>query len=169
MANVLPPEERKRLGRRFRARFMLVGALVLCLSAGVAMLALLPSLISVRIAEGTLQKTQAALSERIQDDQIKQVRATALVASLQGALATSSPIEVVGVAIGLKPGAARLSSVSYSKGKIVLSGASPQRDAVSTYRDALEKSDRFTSVTVPVAALIGTQEGRFTITLTGAF
>ena len=40
---------------------------------------------------------------------------------------------------------------------------------MSEYRDALSGSGRFVDVAVPVAALVGTQEGKFTITLSGSF
>lgn len=155
--------------KRLRARFVFTASLVLCIAAVIASLSLFPSLISVRIARASLP-AQAEISESARDDQTQNARALALVAALSPlANATSSPAEVLFAALGERPAGMSITAMSYSKGKIELSGVATNREAVSVMRDALEKDGRFSSVTVPVAAIVGTQEGRFTMTLTGDF
>lgn len=169
MANVLPPEKKKILAARLRARFIFTTAVVLCAGALVAALALVPAFVSVRIALSSLPESE--VSETARDDQAKGARAAALVAAL-GPIShatSSAPVESVTAALALKPAGMSISGVRYSKGKIELSGVAANRAAVSVFRDALEADARFTTVAVPVAALVGTQEGRFTITLSGAF
>lgn len=169
MANVLPLEKKKILASRLRARFMFTLALALFIGALAAALALVPAFISTRIALSSLPEGE--ISETARDDQVQGARAAALVAALAPIVhATSSaPIDSVTAALALKPAGMSISGVRYSKGKIELSGVATNRAAVSAFRDALEKDARFTTVAVPVTALVGTQEGRFTITLSGAF
>ncbi len=169
MANVLPPDDRRILKRRFTARLILTGALTLLGGAAIASLALIPAYMAVRVAEASLQsKEDQAAGQGA--DQAAIGRAQALVnALLPLANATSSPSDTLAFALGLKTTGLSITSMQYTKGQIVLSGVAGKREAVSEFRDALQASGKFASVAVPVAALVGVQEGRFTITLTGAF
>ena len=143
----------------------------MCIVAAlVSLIALLPAFISVRIAGAALQKSDSEVAPQVREDQKKQGRAIALVnALLPIATATTSPSQAAITAISLKPAGMRINSLSYKKGTVVVIGIADKREAISAYRDALEKSGQYTSVAVPIAALVGSQEGRFTITLTGAF
>lgn len=142
---------------------LLVGALV-------ASLALVPAFISMQVGKATLQKKQNDLSEAAREDQAKQTRTLALLSVLTPlTAATSSPSALLSFALGLKPNGISITSVAYTKKEIVLSGVSNNRLAVNDFRDALQNSGRFASVAIPVSALVGAQEGRFTVTLTGAF
>ncbi len=169
MANVLPIEEKKRVLRTLRARFITVTALVLLLGATLAALALSPAILSVRLAQANLPSDET-LSETARDDQAKHARAFALVGAL-GPIAnsTSSPVGMFTAALAEKPASVHITSINYSRGRLILSGDGGTRQAMNAYKEALETSGSFTTVEVPVAALVGTQEGRFTITLTGAF
>ncbi len=168
MSNVLPEEQKKHLNRTVRTRYVLVLALALGISAVVAAAALVPAFLSVRIAQAAVHADQAGTANH--DDQAQLSKAQAYTNALSPLLAaTSTPSETLGVALGLKPSGISVTSMSYSKGTIVLNGTSQSREGVSVYRDALQKSGRFLTVAVPVAALVGVQEGRFSITLTGAY
>lgn len=169
MANVLPIKEKKRVLRSLRSRFVVTAAIVLMVGALIASAALVPAIISVLSAMSGLP-SDAELSETARDDQTKHARALALVTALNPVvLATTTPSASVTAALSVRPKGVSVTSVSYSKGKILISGSSSNRQAVNDYREALEADPRFTSVTVPVAALVGTQEGRFTMTLAGQF
>ncbi len=170
MSNVLPLEAKNVARRRLRLRFILVTALVLLCAAGIASIAILPAFISVRIAEQALRIEVDEASKAVQTDQAEQARAFALIAALTPyAAATTSPTQMVTSALTLKPAGLRITSARYDKGKIILSGVTRDREALNAYREDLEKSALFKSVVIPVAALVGTQDGRFTITLSGAF
>ena len=151
-----------------RTRFMLVLAFALGISAAVAAAALVPAFLSVRLAQAAVHADQAGTANHADQAQlsIAQMYTDALSPLLA---ATSTPSEILGVALGLKPSDINVTSMSYSKGTLVLNGTSQTREGVSVYRDALQKSGRFATIAVPVAALVGVQEGRFTITLTGAY
>lgn len=169
MANVLPTEEKKRVLRDVRSRFVLTAACVLLTGALIATACLSPAVISVMLAINGLPQEEQ-LSDTTRDDQIKQARAVALVAALNPIIsATTTPSSSVIAALSVKPAGVSVTSLSYSKGRLLLSGVSRDRQAVNDYRELLEADPRFITVAVPVAALVGTQDGRFTITLSGNF
>ena len=172
MANVLPPQEKKNRERDVDARFITVGAGVVAAGALIAMLALLPAFISIHIARSALapEENRAAASK---DDQTKASRAQAMTAALSPLVAaTSSPTSALSAALFLRPSGISITSIAYTKGepsKIILTGTSKSREAINRFRDVLEKDSHFTGIAIPVSALVGTQEGKFTATLTGSF
>ena len=169
MANVLPPLEKKRVIQSVRSRFVLAAALTLLAGAVIVALCLAPTAVFLRLAIAGLPE-QVQVSETVRDDQAKQARIAAMVSTLSPIVgATTTPSASVGAALALKPVGLSVTSITYTKGRIVFSGSSRDRQAVNDYRESLEADTRYTSVAVPVAALVGTQEGRFTITLTGNF
>ncbi len=157
-----------------KARFLFIGSATLAAGACIAILALLPAIVSVRIARASLDAPlQESAHGNASADQAAAARAQALIGALRPiAQATSSPTDVISFALAQKPAGISITNITYTggdKSEIVLSGMSGAREAVNTFRDALEKTGRFSSVVVPVAALVGTQDGRFTVTLSGSF
>lgn len=166
MANVLPTA-RTVLARRMRARFVIVCGLTLASAAVVAILSLLPTFISISVARaGLASQTQ----EGAPLEQAEAARTLALIQTLNTFVSTTSPSATLEGALALRPQGVSVTSVRYVSGKpasLVLSGTSARREGVNAYRDALVHDGRFGKVSVPVAALVGTQEGRFSITLSG--
>lgn len=171
MSNVLTAEAKKQLDSKARSRLVFVAAAVVAAGGLLACLSLAPVLISISTAQAALNAPSLEEEASLREDQVKGLRAQALITALTPLLATTTPTGSVSSALELLPAGVSVTSVSYDSGgkKIVLSGTSARREAVNAYRDALEASGLFSSVVIPVAALVGTQEGRFTITLTGAF
>lgn len=166
MANVLP-SARTTLALRMRARYIIVLGLTLSASAFVAILALLPAFISISIARAglTAESTHEAPTE-----QVEAARTLALIQTLSAFAGTTSPATVVPSVLALRSPGISVTSIRYTSGapaSLILSGTSAAREGVSGYRDALVSDGRFGKVSVPVAALVGTQEGRFSITLSG--
>lgn len=166
MANVLP-HARTILVRRMRARFVIVLGFTLSAAALVAILALLPAFIVTSIARAGLA---APASVEAPEEQAEAARALALIQTLTPFATTTTPSTTLLEALEVRPSGVRVTSVRYSAGapaSLILSGTSARREGVNEYRDALLVDNRFGTVSVPVAALVGTQEGRFSITLTG--
>ncbi len=166
MANVLPIA-RTTLVRRMRARLLIVVSLTLSAAALIAILALLPAFISISIARAGLVSEAPAEASL---EQGEAARTLALIQTLNTFVGTTSPSVKLLEALTLRPQGVSISSVRYTAGapaSLVLSGASARREGVSGYRDVLLSDGRFGKVSVPVAALVGTQEGRFSITLSG--
>lgn len=169
MSNVLTPEGKKNLDVRLRARVILAASLILACGAIIACLALAPAIISVQVASASLA-TPSEEAEAAREDSTKAGRAQSLIAALGPLVSsTSSATNALDQALALQPADISISVITYTaeSNTIVLSGLSKGREAVNDFRDALEASDQFADVAVPVAALVGTQQGRFTITLKG--
>lgn len=170
MSNVLTKEELRRVRKQFRLRCILVGGAMLALGATLAILALTPAFIFLRMAESALESSQVEMSATAKSDQAAHVRSLAIVNSLKPVVgATTTPAGVISRALTHKPSGVRITALNYTKGQLVLSGISSNRQATGAFRDALDVDEYFTSVALPVAALVGAQEGRFTITLRGNF
>lgn len=171
MANVIPREGLSAVRKRNMARFVFVGAVIFSSAAIVAILSILPAYVSVRVARASVDAVnREAAAESRSEDQQASARTQALLNVLTPiASATSSPSESLIIALSEKPAAISITSISYVAGTktIEIAGTSAQREAISALRDALEASGRFSNVAVPVAALVGAQEGRFTVTLSG--
>lgn len=171
MANVIPFEERKILLKRQKERYVFVGSVMLLVCALVANAALIPALIAIRVDRATLVTSVEQVRAEVANDQAVQVYTQGLLDSLNPIFAaTTTPSTLLTVALQLQPPGISITSASYTGGAgsaLVLSGTSQNRQALNAFRDALEKEGRYSSVVIPVAALVGTQDGRFTITLSG--
>jgi hypothetical protein len=178
MTNVLPQEILQVGRRRFNSRFLLVGALVFLGTAALSALALLPSHVALQSGY-TNQGQQDAVTvvvTRVANDQQTSdrndvIRAQTLLLNVQSFVsATISPTDAITTALSLRPKNVLIDRISFmtgGEGTITISGSSQARESISKYRDALAGSGRFKSATVPVSALVGTEGGKFTITLSG--
>lgn len=174
MSNVLPKDTLKSGWKMFRSRFVLVGALSLIGLATLTVAALLPAYVALHAdasdrasKEEVSQNTeaQAARDELIQA-QILLTRISPLISS------TSSPATLVQSVASLAPAGIVLEQIALTAGAtdaMIVKGTAADRDAINVYRDALAGSGLFRSVNIPVEALVGAAEGKFTIMLSGVF
>lgn len=166
MANVLP-HARTILLRRMYARLIIVVGLTLAGMALIAILALLPAYIATSVARAGVSSVESASAS---EEQVEAARALALIQTLRQFATTTDASSVLLDALARAPEGVAITAIRYNGGdsaSFVLSGTSARREGVNRYRDILLADQRFGSVTVPVAALVGTQEGRFSITLSG--
>ena len=179
MANILPKETLQAEWGRFKSRLFLVGALVLLCAAAISGLALLPAHVALQVEKNAAARPDAETTALPQADrQMRRerdevMRAQALLDSVSPIIsATSSPTESINAALSLRPSGVRVDRIAFAagpNGEITISGISPRRDSINQYKEALAKSERFKNVSVPVGALVGTEDGKFTITLSGTF
>ena len=152
----------------YRARFFMVGSLVLSAVAGLALLTLIPAYLALAVVAPSTDVEHTLEGERIEDPTAI-ARAQALVTAIGPLLvATSSPTEVLSTAIGAKPSGVLIDRVSYRAGQLVLSG-SASRESIEAFRTALAVDTRFSSISIPVSALVGRDGNRFSITIAGSF
>lgn len=170
MTNVLPVETQKMLWRMHRARFVLVLAYVLIVLALCTALALVPSYVALEmntISEGSAEAATTAVEEiRIMTKSQEQLKVIAPVIA-----ATSSPTIAIEHALAIRPKGVTIDRVRYVKaefGQIMLSGKA-SREVLNQYRAILEADPMYRGVSVPVDALVGTQDGRFSVTIVGNF
>jgi len=169
MTNVIPSEEYKRVRREYRARFLFIGSLALLLCALFTAAALIPAEITLRTLAPAPNPAGAAPGNTAAD--------TTAIKNSQGlltavsSLSATSSLNAIGDALSARPPGISIVEISYdiSGHVITLSGTAANPEDVNAYRMALQKNPEFESVSVPVQALLGTQNGAFTMTLGGNF
>lgn len=177
MTNVLPSEAREHMMRIMRARFILTGSLVVAGTACIAILAILPAFLSVYVPDSYVDpaSTGAASDSEVQVklDREAIARTKVLLTELAPlARDTASASAVISAVYNLRPSGITIDRISYrpgAPGTMSITGTTVNRESVSAYREKLARDGRFENVTVPVAALVGTLAGSFTITLSGTF
>lgn len=173
MTNVLPQKARKTVWRMYRARFVLAGSLVALSSALLSAAALSPSYLILQTdSSGTVtqNKTDAATAVK---DRAAILETQSLLAVLTPLLnATTSKEEMISTALSVRPADISINHITLTSGKpgtMIVGGSAKNISAINAYRKALEGNGSFSSVAVPVGDLAGTQNGQFSITLTGNF
>lgn len=171
MANLLPPSAARSVLRDTQVRFAVVVAAALAGLGLVAIVAIIPSYFLVM--GGDAATTTAASSSQADDDATLS-RALALVEQLSPLAAATTKSSAIATAIVLRPKGVRITAITYTagagrSGTIQLVGFAEARQDIETYRNTLQAAGPFSSVTVPVSALVGATSGEFTITLAGDF
>jgi hypothetical protein len=169
MSNVLPLPAQKTLWAMHRARFLIVLSLALIALAILALVALIPSFVALEantLSEEELTAQGSSAAEHQKSMTKSQQLLTAVVPIITS---TSTPAAAIERALSLKPKGTTIQRIRYiASSKTIQLAGSGTRDALTTYRTALETDGTFTSVSVPVAALVGSN-GQFSITLGGHF
>ena len=174
MSNLFPPEALKAVRGFYRARFVLVGSLVLIAGGLIALLALVPaySLVNTNRAAAN-DLLGSAASSSLKSNRNDLIRAQQLVKELRPiASSTVSVLEVLADVLGARPPGLVVLSVNFARGNpgtITLNGTAPSRDEINAYRTVLAKDPRFKSVSVPIGVLAGSDDGHFSLTLKGTF
>lgn len=172
MANVLPEKNLSQIKNEYHARALVTFGGVLLLAS---LIASVPLFLASHNAANTsmIPKISDPSPEEIQfQKDVK--RARALVFELKDAVyASSTPSQAIAVALSMKPAGIEVDQVNYTrdvKGAIAISGTAPSPEVLDTYRAALlKRPDLYSEVALPVQALVNSEGGRFTLTLTGAF
>jgi hypothetical protein len=166
MANVLPSPEYRRLRSEVRARFLLVGSFVLLVCALGVLCAFLPAEIAIATAAMPASVPAQSVPSDPQSDRAAIQSAQSLLTALSPVMATSS-LQELAAALSARQSGITIDAIVYSISTktITLTGNAAAPGEVDSYRAALAKDGHFSSVSVPVAALIGEQNGGFTMTL----
>lgn len=152
-----------------RARFLIVLSLVMIVLAVLAIIALIPSFAVLEAntlseEEMTAQGSSAAENQKSMSRSQQLLNAVAPIVN-----STSTPGQAITHALELRPKGTTVQRVRYAaQSKSIQLAGTANRDALTAYRTALENDGMFTSVSVPVAALVGAN-GQFSITLGGNF
>ena len=164
--------------RDSRARFVIVGSLIALGAALITAASFLPAFLTLSNAVRAEYQTPAPVSAAQQAaDQLEIKHINGLMHALSSLVsASSSPTTAIEAAVSARPAEVYLDQILYTAstpGSLLLRGSTyPDGDSdteINNYRTALSGEPRFTSVSVPVGALVGTEGGRFTITILGKF
>lgn len=152
-----------------RARFIIVLSLMLISLALFFGIALIPSFAALEI--NTLSPDEVNAQGSSAADSMKDMlRSQALLNAVAPVISsTSSPSSAITKAIAVRPSGVTISQIRYiSASRSIQLGGKATREQLTAYRTALETEGTFTSVSVPVAALVGSS-GQFSVTLQGNF
>lgn len=172
MSNLLPHAIQDQIWADTCARFIATVAVMLIVSAGISMVTLIPAyaVLVVRTPVGSAHSNLSASSTpgTAADIALAQEIIRGFAPVIQ---ATSSPETALAAMLAVKPEDVDLTHISYAYGKpsvMALVGDAETRDYLNEYRVALTQA-HLGIVSVPVSALVGTQDGHFTMTISGTF
>ena len=170
MANILPPADYKKVRNEYRARFLLVGSIIVFASASFVIAALVPSEIAVATYEVPSVASATTSNATISSDTAAIKHTQALLTILAPATTTPS-LDPLSFALAARPAGVSIATISYSvtNHTISIDGHANTPAETDAYRAALQNVPAFTNVSVPVGALLGEQGGGFTITIKGHF
>ncbi len=169
MSNLLPNEAKIEVWSDTRSRILVGVGLSFFAGAVLAGAALAPSFL---IMHGIQVKTSDEKADPTADQTQAILDAQALLSQISAVESTTSPAKIAAQAIAARPRGVTLTHVVYNAGTpatLMLVGNAPRREDVNAYRTALSADPRFSSVSVPINALVGTENGDFTLTITGSF
>lgn len=178
MSNLLPPTFRTELIRQYRTRLVFIAALALIGIALIALILLVSSYVVISGNQSSATDAQAASTTGVSATDRATLTQVQSRVALLGPLTTasSSAAEAIRVALNARPSSGiTLDHISYARrasgnqSSLTIGGFSQAGTAIDTYRRALIESGRFADVSVPVGARVGVGDGKFTITLSGAF
>ena len=174
MANILPSETRRDIRRATLARLALALSMLMIICALLTYVIFLPSYIGLVSAPHAASPSATSITKEQQTLDTAVVRHvnSLLTAIGPGIMASSTPVDIIESALAARPAGVHVVQIMYSNGtpsSLVLSGTSDTDTGINDYRAALAANPQFASVTVPVGALVGTDNGRFSITITGTF
>lgn len=170
MANLLPDDARHALLQMLSARFALGAACMLTFGVCAFSLSLLPAYTALRAEREVLILSLGARGESSGErkDRSEALRVKQVLEQLSFLSSGTSTIEFVSAALSVKPHGISVDNITWSVERgLMLSGVAQNRDAVGAYREALlADKDHFSAVSVPVSSFIGSEDRRFTVTLT---
>ena len=152
-----------------RARFITILSLMLIALALFMLIALIPSFAALEV--NTLSEEEVSAQGSTAGESMKSMmRSQALLNAVAPVVsATSSPASGIAKAIAVRPKGVTVDHIRYvGPSKSIQLGGRATREQLTAYRTALETEGTFTTVSVPVAALVGSS-GQFSITLSGNF
>ena len=171
MSNLLPRATQNQVWADTVARFVATASTMFISAAGISLATLIPAyvVLAVRTPGGAVHASSTSSSTAsVADIAAVQEIMKGIAPVLQS---TSSPETEIASVLAARNEDVDISHITYTQGKpsvIMLVGAAETRDFLNDYRVALIKA-HVGAVSVPVSALIGSQDGQFTMTVTGNF
>lgn len=173
MSNVIPEDALRKIGAVYRARSITAASLVALTAAALCAAALLPSYLALYESDRSVptRPFSGAKSEQQIRDELSHAQSIVSVL-LPLVSATTTPVQAAQAALSARPASIRIDRITYTGGEggaLLIGGKGASRESINAYRKALDDDPHFTSVSVPVGDLAGTEDGRFSITLSGNF
>ena len=155
------------------ANFITVGSLALIVTAVFSLITLTPSYIIIKMQEAQVSSVTPGQSAEILLAKKDLSQAQSVVSQLSTFATSTTLLDTLAAILGDRPRGVRIENIEYSrspKGSIFsLEGTSASREGINSFQLSLKADKHFQSVSVPVSALAGAGDGRFTVAITGAF
>ena len=150
----------------FRSRFLLIASLVILACALLFILALVPAFAAVASFAPATSHVVSQEGGDVAADSAAIAHTKALLAALSPLSATSS-LDAILAALSQSGKGIQVDNISYSVSQrsLALAGHADTPGDVNTFQQALQSDLRFSDISVPVSALLGSQNGSFTITM----
>lgn len=171
MTNLLPLTRVRHIRFFYLTRFVKVFGLLLAGAAVCALLSLAPALwvftVESRIGTEVPNSFDAATRQK---DRLMLISGSGYIDILSPIVsATTTPSEAIAHALALRPHGIVVDHIAYTQGTITLGGSTLEPALLDRYRLMLLADPLFPKVAVPVDALVGASNGRFTLTISRSF
>lgn len=155
----------------YRTRFMIAGSIGLILVAIIALVSIAPSYILLIVNRPQIHEVESQKVTDTTDDRAVAQKTKALLSDLAPILEEDYlPTELIEKALAVKPQGILIDRIRYASGdglpSIVIAGTTNVRGQAEQLRKALEGTQLFERVSIPVGDLVGANGNQFTVTLT---
>lgn len=174
MRNLLPEKNRQLVTREYYMRLAVVSLLLLAVVSLIGIVTLLPAYFSARAKLASVQAEATFVEQSLSARDSTAVQAVRTINDELRAIRSVQDEprieELVRAVLSGKPTGISLSSVNFEKegngGNMLIRGVAVSRDALLSFRRALEAESRFSAVDLPISNLAQTEDIDFTLTLT---
>lgn len=172
MINLIPPAARRAIVREYWVRVISVWMFLVGTGFLVVAALLLPTYVLIRSQIASLTETSSGVAEKVAtyDSSVAELkRASEQAAILINAGTSSAPFSQYLALIKKSTGPEiTIRSIDFSRatiasGAVVLTGESKTRQALASFRDALESEGTFTKVDLPISNLIKDRDVLFSM------
>lgn len=170
MLNLLTPEYKAKIRRVYRTRFLTVLLLSVTLTGFVSIVLLIPSFLSAltreQVSENERNTLEGKLSDKSRPDLNKYIEQVGVRLDVLDEDIPQKPSVLIERVIEEKNNAVHLTGFIYSdvdKKELTISGLADSRDGLVLFKRALEKTELFVSIDLPVSHLAAESDISFTI------
>jgi len=176
MINLIPNQEKKKMVKDFYYRFAILSVVMLCVSAFVALLALLPAYFlsdsksDVASQKLEAQKNQPVLSNEEISTAVRDINDKLyLIEAAQKNRFLVSEKVIHAVFLRKIPGV-KITQIAYENNtqsgrKVSIRGTAPSREILRSFRQALEEDASFKAVDLPISNFVKGSNIQFSLTL----
>jgi hypothetical protein len=167
--NLLPKDTKKNLRNEYVVRMVSMALFLMAAAVGVGAVSLVPTYISISSALDEAKILDEKEGNTTESSPLQELaRAAMLLQTLNTKLSAEPMTEIMRGIISVHPDGIQITGVTFDRDPLTFSlqGNATTRDALVTYKKALEGHDRVTHVSSPISDLAKSSDLEFTLTLT---
>jgi hypothetical protein len=167
--NLLPKDTKKNLRNEYVMRMLSTALFLMATAVGIGAASLLPTYISISSALDEAKIVDQKEGSATESSPLQELARTAvLLQTLNTKLSAEPMTEIMQGIIAVHPDGIQITGITFDRDPLTFSlkGNATTRDALVTYKKALESHDRVTHVSSPISDLAKSSDLEFTLTLT---